>query len=97
MRRDQAARIAPRTARRVEWTLIATALLGLGCMVQPFTHAVFLVGFWLLFVAGILYVSTTFWPRDSVTWRVITTTLVWVVGVLGVVIVVSILIAPMML
>ncbi|GIX06606.1 MAG: hypothetical protein KatS3mg115_1009 [Candidatus Poribacteria bacterium] len=89
--------LSPTIRRRIEWALIALALLGLALMVQPFWGALFRVGFWFLFLFGIGYVATTFWPPERVTlWDAIKS-LLGVVIVLALVIGVSILLVPKLL
>ena len=87
----------PKTARQLEWGAIGVALIGLGLMVQPITHLLFRAGFWLLFVGGIGYVSTTFWRPGDVTWPNAARTLLWVVIVVLAVVGISAAIASALL
>jgi hypothetical protein len=73
--------------RRLERVCLGVALAGLLMMVQPLTRVLFRPGFFALFVAGIAYVSTTFWRPNGLTARGIVTTLLWtfltLLGVIG--------------
>jgi hypothetical protein len=65
MRRRRSGRaLSVRARRSVETGSIAFALAGLLLMIQPFAVALYTVGFWVLFVPGLVYVSTTFWPVE---------------------------------
>ncbi len=89
--------INPSTRRRLEHGCLAVALLGLLMMVQPVTQALFRPGFFALFVAGIAYVSTTFWRPEGVSTRGVMTTLLWTVVTLAAIIALSIWLAPRLL
>ena len=89
--------IKPRTRRRLEQGCLAVALLGLLMMVQPVTQLLFRPGFFALFVAGIAYVSTTFWRPEGVSARGIAATLLWTVATLTAIVALSIWLAPRLL
>ena len=89
--------LSRRAMRLVEWACIGAALTGLLFMVQPFAHPLFRIGFCLLFLAGIAYVSTTFWPPDGVTRRQIASTLAWAIVVLSATVALSVVLAPILL
>jgi hypothetical protein len=66
-------------------------------MVQPVTQLLFRPGFFALFVAGIAYVSTTFWRAEGVSARGLVTTLLWTVVTLAGIVALSIWLAPRLL
>jgi hypothetical protein len=85
------------TRRRLERGCLAVALLGLVMMVQPVARVLFRPGFFALFVAGIAYVSTTFWRPEGVSARGIAATLLWTVATLTAIVALSIWLAPRLL
>jgi len=89
--------LPPAIRARIEWGSIAIALAGVACMVQPLTSALYAVGFWMLLLAGIVYVSTTFWYEDEVTLARALALLVKVVLVLLLAIGISVAFVPALL
>ncbi|MBT3265959.1 hypothetical protein HN371_02345 [Candidatus Poribacteria bacterium] len=89
--------VTAETRQRLERLCLGVALVGLLMMVQPVTRMLFRPGFLALFVAGIAYVSTTFWRPEGLTARGIVTTLLWTfLTVLGI-IALAIWLAPRLL
>lgn len=89
--------VKPATRRRLERACLGVALTGLLMMTQPLTQLLFRPGFFALFVAGIAYVSTTFWRPEGVSTRGAVTTLLWTVVTLVGIIALSIWLAPRLL
>jgi hypothetical protein len=82
--------------RWIEWGSIAVALAGLLAMTQPFSVAVYTNGFPVLLVAGLAYISTTFWEPATLTPSRAVVLFVKVLLTLAVVIAVCIALVPIL-
>ncbi|MDA1192676.1 MAG: hypothetical protein O3A46_13470 [Candidatus Poribacteria bacterium] len=89
--------ITPTMRKRIEWGAIILALSGIALMMQPFTQTLFLPGFWLLLVAGIVYVGTTFWRPERLSWTRALTVIGIVFVVLILILTLSVALVPVML
>lgn len=89
--------LSQKSRRLIEWSSILAALLGLTLMFQPFLFPLFLAGFWLLFIGGLLYISTTFWYDESLTVSAVLKTALKVLLTVAVVLAVAVSLVPILL
>lgn len=80
----------------IEWGSLAVALSGLGALVQPFSLGLYTLGFPVLLVGGLVYISTTFWNPLTITPRRAFLLFVKVILVLAIVVGICIALVPIL-
>lgn len=80
----------------IEWGSIGVALAGLLAMAQPFSVRLYTLGFPALLVAGLAYISTTFWDPSTVTPKGALVLFAKVLLTLGLVVAICVALVPLL-